>query len=81
MNNDLLSNRFLKEIYEQPAVLKDTLDFYLNNGGRARLSKAVNYRDEKQNPAYYFYRNGKFILHSRYGINNTEQLWYTRTGH
>jgi glucosamine--fructose-6-phosphate aminotransferase (isomerizing) len=40
-------NKFLDEILEQPAALRDTLDFYESDAGKDLLQKAINLYKEK----------------------------------
>jgi glutamine---fructose-6-phosphate transaminase (isomerizing) len=43
MNVTLDSNKFLAEINEQPRALRDTLDYYVNGEGKARLTEVLQY--------------------------------------
>ena len=43
-----MTNKFLKEIYEQPLALENTLNYYLDGEGRSQLENVARIRDQKR---------------------------------
>ena len=54
MNTNITNNKFLAEIYEQPAALKETLDFYVDGEGKDNLLEAMRCLKESKSASVIF---------------------------